>query len=177
MTAATLADWITTRPFALPDLGPGIDGERRQELATALQAIAADSTVQALVLFGSSANGSARSDSDLDLLVVERSPHLAGQAKEESWWRLFEPLQSSRLAVDLPAGGSDRQRQRRGRPPGRLPLACDQRSSPPRPGAGGAAMTPQEDARVLLALVDRHLLALRLNLDLTYPDEEWDFTL
>ena len=37
-------------------------------------------------------------------------------------------------------------------------------------------MTPQEDARVLLALVDRHLRALRLNLDPDYPDEEWGFT-
>ena len=30
MTAATLADWTTPQPFALPDLGPGIDGERRR---------------------------------------------------------------------------------------------------------------------------------------------------
>ena len=37
-------------------------------------------------------------------------------------------------------------------------------------------MTPQEDARVLIALVDRHLRALRLNLDPAYPDEEWGFT-
>ena len=37
-------------------------------------------------------------------------------------------------------------------------------------------MTPQEDARVLLALVDRHLRALRLNLDPAYPEEEWGFT-
>lgn len=37
-------------------------------------------------------------------------------------------------------------------------------------------MTPQEDARVLLALVDRHLRGLRLNLDPAYPDEEWGFT-
>lgn len=37
-------------------------------------------------------------------------------------------------------------------------------------------MTPQEDARVLLALVDRHLRALWLNLDPAYPDEEWGFT-
>jgi hypothetical protein len=27
----------------------------------------------------------ARPDSDLDLLVVERTPHLAGQAKVASW--------------------------------------------------------------------------------------------
>ena len=37
-------------------------------------------------------------------------------------------------------------------------------------------MTPQEDARILLALVDRHLRALRFNLDPAYPDEEWGFT-
>ncbi|MFM9089502.1 MAG: HEPN domain-containing protein, partial [Cyanobium sp.] len=37
-------------------------------------------------------------------------------------------------------------------------------------------MTPQEDARVLLALVERHLRALRLNLDSAYPAEEWGFT-
>jgi HEPN domain-containing protein len=37
-------------------------------------------------------------------------------------------------------------------------------------------MTPGEDARVLLILVDRHLQALRLNLDPAYPDEEWGFT-
>jgi hypothetical protein len=33
-------------------------------------------------------------------------------------------------------------------------------------------VTPQEDARVLLALVDRPMRALRLNLDPSYPDEE-----
>lgn len=47
MTAETLADWTTPRPFALPDLGPGLQGERRE----------------ALVLFGSRATGSARPDS------------------------------------------------------------------------------------------------------------------
>ena len=53
MTPATLADWTTPRPFAMPDLGPGIGPEQREGLKTALQAIAADPTVQALVLFGS----------------------------------------------------------------------------------------------------------------------------
>jgi predicted nucleotidyltransferase len=69
-----------------------------------LRAIAADPTVQALVLFGSRASGSARPDSDL--LVVERRPHLAGQAKVASWWRHFEPLKSLRLPVDLIVSGS-----------------------------------------------------------------------
>ena len=106
MTAATLADWTTPQPFALPDLGPGIDGEVRQALATALQAIAADPTVQALVLFGSRASGTARPDSDLDLLVVERTPHLEGQAKVASWWRHFGPLKPLHLPVDLIVSGS-----------------------------------------------------------------------
>jgi len=44
MTAATLADWTTPRPFALHDLGPVIYAERRQALVTALQTIAADPT-------------------------------------------------------------------------------------------------------------------------------------
>jgi hypothetical protein len=40
MTAASCADWTTPRPFALPDLGPGIDGERRQALELALGEVA-----------------------------------------------------------------------------------------------------------------------------------------
>ncbi len=106
MTAPSLADWTTPRPFALPDLGPGLGGERRQALESALQAIAADPAVQALVLFGSRATGSARPDSDLDLLVVERTPHLEGQAKVSSWWRHFKPLQPLKLPVDLIVSGS-----------------------------------------------------------------------
>ena len=46
MTAATLADWTTPQPFALPDLGPGLEGERR--------------VVLELALFGSRASGTAR---------------------------------------------------------------------------------------------------------------------
>jgi len=60
MTAAALADWTTPQPFALPDLGPGLEGERRVDLELALRAIAADPTVQALVLFGSRATGTAQ---------------------------------------------------------------------------------------------------------------------
>ncbi|MFW6731441.1 MAG: nucleotidyltransferase family protein [Synechococcus sp.] len=106
MTTTTLADWTTPRPFALPDLGPGLDGERREAVEVALRSIAADPTVQALVIFGSRATGSARAESDLDLLVVERTPHLAGQAKVASWWRHFEPLKLARLEVDLIVSGS-----------------------------------------------------------------------
>jgi predicted nucleotidyltransferase len=106
MTATTLADWSTPRPFALPDLGPGLDGERRVDMELALRAIAADPTVQALVLFGSRATGSARPNSDLDLLVVEHTPHLEGQEKVASWWRHFGPLKPLKLPVDLIVSGS-----------------------------------------------------------------------
>ena len=37
-------------------------------------------------------------------------------------------------------------------------------------------MTPHEDASVLMALVNRHIRALELNLNPAYPDEEWGFT-
>jgi predicted nucleotidyltransferase len=106
MTTATLADWTTPQPFALPDLGPGLDGERREAVEAALRSIAADPTVQALVVFGSRATGSARPNSDLDLLVVEHTPHLEGQEKVASWWRHFEPLKPLRLPVDLIVSGS-----------------------------------------------------------------------
>jgi len=106
MTNAALADWSTPQPFSLPDLGPGVEGPRRDQLETALRRIAADPSVQALVLFGSRATGTARADSDLDLLVVERTPHLEGQAKVASWWRHFQPLQSLPLPVDLVVSGS-----------------------------------------------------------------------
>jgi predicted nucleotidyltransferase len=104
MTTATLADWSTPRPFALPDLGPGVEGELRDQLETALRQLAADPSVQALVLFGSRATGNARPDSDL--LVVEHTPHLEGKAKVASWWRHFQPLKPLRLPVDLIVSGS-----------------------------------------------------------------------
>ena len=106
MTTATLADWTTPQPFALPDLGPGLDGERREAVEAALRSIAAEPTVQALVIFGSRATGCARPESDLDLLVVERTPHLERQAKVASWWRHFEPLKPLKLPVDLIVSGS-----------------------------------------------------------------------
>jgi predicted nucleotidyltransferase len=106
MTTAALADWSTPQPFSLPDLGPGVEGPLRDQLETALRKIAADPSVQALVLFGSRATGTARADSDLDLLVVEHTPHLEGPAKVASWWRHFEPLKPLRLPVDLIVSGS-----------------------------------------------------------------------
>lgn len=95
MTRLALADWTTPRSFALPDMGPGVSGE-----------LAAQPSVKALVLFGSRATGTARVDSDLDLLVVERTPHLEGEAKVDSWWRHVQPLQALPLPLDLVVSGS-----------------------------------------------------------------------
>ena len=104
--AAALADWTTPQPFSLPELGPGVGGGLRDQLETALRRIAADPSVKALVLFGSRATGTARAESDLDLLVVERTPQLEPEAKVASWWRHFAPLKPLRLPVDLIVSGS-----------------------------------------------------------------------
>ena len=37
-------------------------------------------------------------------------------------------------------------------------------------------MSPAEDARLLLAIVHRHLRSLRCALDSAYPEEDWGFT-
>ena len=37
-------------------------------------------------------------------------------------------------------------------------------------------MSPAEDARLLLAIVRRHLRSLRFSLDAAYPEEDWGFT-
>ena len=37
-------------------------------------------------------------------------------------------------------------------------------------------MSPAEDARLLLAIVRRHLRSLRFGLDPAYPEEDWGFT-
>ena len=100
-----LADWTTPQPFALPDLGAGVDGALCDQLEAPLRRIAADPAVKALVLFGSRATGTARPDSDFDLLVVERAPKLEPEAKVASWWRYFQPLQSNPLPVDLIVSG------------------------------------------------------------------------
>ena len=104
--AAALVDWTTPQPFSLPELGPGVEGALLDQLETALRQIAADPSVQALVLFGSRATGTALADSDLDLLVVEHTPQLEPEAKVASWWRHFQPLQSLPLPVDLIVSGS-----------------------------------------------------------------------
>lgn len=106
MTGSALADWSTPRDFCLPDLGPGLEGGLAERLEQILRRIASDPSVRALVLFGSRATGQATPDSDLDLLVVDRRPHLEPQAKVSCWWRHFSLLQSLPISVDLVVSGS-----------------------------------------------------------------------
>jgi hypothetical protein len=104
MNAATLADWTTPQPFALPDLGPGLEGERRLALELALQSIAADPAVQALVIFGSRATGTARPESDLDLpvdLIVSGSADAARLAGSR-WHVISEAARHGRVLVVRP---------------------------------------------------------------------------
>ena len=107
MTATTgLGDWSTPQPFALPDLGPGVEGSKREQVEAVLRQIAADPGVRALVLFGSRAQGQAGPESDLDLLVVERTAHLEPEAKLERWWQHMRLLEDLPLSVDLVVSGS-----------------------------------------------------------------------
>jgi predicted nucleotidyltransferase len=58
------------------------------------------------VVFGSRATGQARAEPDIELLVVELTPHLEGEAKVNSWCRYFRDLQHLPLSVDLVVSGS-----------------------------------------------------------------------
>ncbi|MFM7315247.1 MAG: nucleotidyltransferase domain-containing protein [Cyanobium sp.] len=106
MSVVRRNDWCTPRAFLLPELGPGVAGDLRVALEQALRCITADPSVKGLVLFGSRASGSARPDSDLDLLVVERVPHLDPQATAACWWRHRQPLLPLPVAVALVVSGS-----------------------------------------------------------------------
>ena len=107
MTATTaFGDWNTPQPFALPELGPGVEGPLRKQIERVLRQIAADPKVRAVVIFGSRAQGRAGPQSDLDLLVVERTPHLEPQMKLDSWWRHMRLLEALPLSVDLVVAGS-----------------------------------------------------------------------
>jgi predicted nucleotidyltransferase len=107
MTSDTFADWTSPRAFTLPDLGPGVDGALAQQVSAALRCLSADPAVKAVVLFGSRARGTARADSDLDVLVVERTASLEPEAKAARWWHHFQHLRHLPLPIDLVVSGHD----------------------------------------------------------------------
>ena len=56
---------------------------------------------EAIVLFGSCAAGDARSDSDVDLLVIEKAPFAPGRDRRREMVRLWRALGSFPFAKDI----------------------------------------------------------------------------
>ena len=97
--------WTTSSPLALPDqLGDGIDRDRLEE---GLQRLIACEGVGAVLLFGSRAMGTARTDSDLDLAVICREPELNSAQRGERWRTYCETLGHLGCGVDLVLQGQN----------------------------------------------------------------------
>ena len=97
--------WTTSSPLVLPDqLGDGIDRDRLEE---GLQRLIACEGVGAVLLFGSRAMGTARTDSDLDLAVICREPELNSAQRGERWRTYRETLGHLGCGVDLVLQGQN----------------------------------------------------------------------
>jgi predicted nucleotidyltransferase len=79
-------------------LGDGLDSEALRE---GLRRLCADLSVRAVLAFGSRARGDARSDSDLDLVVVCHEPDLTPEQKTALWRRYRDLLGRMSVGVDL----------------------------------------------------------------------------
>ena len=91
--------WVTSSPLVLPDqLGDGIDRDR---LEVGLQRLITCEGVGAVLLFGSRALGTARADSDLDLAVICREPHLNSAQRGDRWRTYRKVLGRLGCGVDL----------------------------------------------------------------------------
>ena len=122
-----LLPWQTPVGLHLPDeLGPGLDRER---LFAGLEQLLACEGIQAVVLFGSRANGTARSDSDVDLAVICREEQL-GPAIKQQLVALPPSPGPAWLRRGSGAAGPDGCGAT-----GRVPLACDEGCGPSRRGA------------------------------------------
>jgi predicted nucleotidyltransferase len=102
---AAVHPWLTPQPLAEPDLGPMTEITTRPLLMQAFQRLSQNAEVAALVLFGSRARGTARPESDLDLLVIVRSPHLEEETSRQRWMELWHHLCSLPIGVDLVVAG------------------------------------------------------------------------
>ena len=96
--------WLMPQPLAAElDLGEGL---LPSSLRDALGRLCGESTVQAVVAFGSRARGEGRLDSDLDLAVICREPSLEPQLKTQRWSHYRNLLGRLPCGVDLVVQGS-----------------------------------------------------------------------
>ncbi len=119
MTGHALAYWTTPQPLDLPDLGPGLDGSLASSLEAALSEIAADPSVQALVVFGSRATGQAGVGSGSAGGGAQPPSRGGGEGVE-----LVAPFPAPPALA--PVGGLGGKRFGGCSPAGRFPLARDQ---------------------------------------------------
>ena len=97
--------WVTSSPLVLPDqLGDGVD---KDQLDEGLQRLIACEGVGAVLLFGSRALGTARTDSDLDLAVICREPELNSAKRGDRWRSYREALGHLGCGVDLVLQGQN----------------------------------------------------------------------
>ena len=113
-------------------LGPGLEAA---EIGAALAQLGQDPEVERVVLFGSRARGNARSESDLDLLLI-----VAGSLTPEREKRLRRRVRN--LLLPPPAGGLA---------PAGMCLATST-------AKGCHSMPPEEDARALEARLPTEVL-------------------
>jgi predicted nucleotidyltransferase len=99
MTSSTPTPWTIPQPLQeAVALGPGIDAEA---LRRGLAVLASRADVKALVVFGSRACEGARSDSDLDLLVIGTEARIEPNQQIQRWQELRGALGDVGRPVDL----------------------------------------------------------------------------
>ena len=96
---STSLPWTQRVELRLPEaLWQGLD---QAVLQSGLEPLIACDGVAAVVLFGSRAEGTARSDSDLDLAVICREPELNSQLRTKRWCTYREALGGLGCGIDL----------------------------------------------------------------------------
>ncbi|MFM9087563.1 MAG: nucleotidyltransferase domain-containing protein [Cyanobium sp.] len=105
MTLATPTPWTLPQPLQGTEaLGPGVDPKA---LRRGLTTLAGRGDVRALVVFGSRAMGTARPDSDLDLLVIHKEAKIPPEEQIPRWQEVRNALGDVGVPVDLLVYGQE----------------------------------------------------------------------
>lgn len=78
-----------------------MENDEAKLLQTMVKEIVSEVDPETIVLFGSRARGEARADSDVDLLVIEKSPFTAERSRYHTAGRLYRRLAGLGVAKDL----------------------------------------------------------------------------